>query len=204
MDDEESKEPESEPEPVAAPESSFSSSPSYVSKPPRKMGVIFRWIAILIILGLLIFGGISLFRSQQDKSETSATPTPTLEPTPSDTPTPVPSISPTPTKKPTPTPTSTAAVPSKGLTLKVLNGTDIAGRAATARDFLQGLGYTVSSIGNTETQDYDKTVITITSGKSSSLTSLQTDVGGKYVVGTASATLSTSEGVDALVIIGKQ
>lgn len=197
---------ESEQEPVVTtPQSSFSTS-SYSNR-PKKRGVIIRWVAVLLILGLLAFGAYNLFNTFTGESEEEATPTPTAAPIPTDTPTPQPtSLTPTkaaatPTRTPTPTKAATSAT--KGVTLRVLNGTTITGEAARARDFLQGLGYTVSSIGNAETQDYTKTEIRITASKEGSLATLKKDIETKYPVGTTSATLSTSEGVDAIVITGK-
>lgn len=184
-----------------------SSFQSYSSK-PRKRGVILRWIAILLILGLLGFAGFSVFRAQQGNSQPEEEiPTPTIEQIPTETPTPEPKGSPTPTSKPTATPTKAPTgtpVPTKSVTLKILNGSGTAGEAGKAADFLRDLGYAVQSTGNADNFDYTKTEIQITKAKENLLTSLKKDVEGKYAVGTTSATLSTSEGVDAIVIIGKQ
>lgn len=194
------------PEPVTVqPQSSFSS--SSFSQRPKKGGVLLRWAIILVVLGALIFTGVSLFRSRgEDTAKNEPTPTPTIVPT--DTPTPTPATSPTPTKKPTPTPTvkvETTSPVSKGLTLKILNGGGVGRKAQEASDYLVSLGYTVQSIGNAENSpNYDKGEIQITKAKESMLAALKKDVEGRYTVGSASAILSSSDSVDAVVIIGKQ
>ena len=194
------------------PQSTFSS-PSYSSpRGPRKIGVVLRWVILFLIAGLLIFAGVSFFRAQQSEKVEEITPTPTVE-APTATPTPE-STTPTPTKKPTVTPTkaptptkaaTSSATTSKGLTIKVLNGGGVGGKAKEASEYFVSLGYTVQSIGNAENSpNYDKGEIQITKAKESMLATLRKDVEGKYTVGTTSSTLSTSEGVDAIVIIGKQ
>lgn len=190
---------------VSTPQTSFQA-PSYTPRGSSRKGVILRWLVILVILGALIFAGVSFFRAQQGQGTEEVTPTPTLEPSPTETPTPVPT-SPTPTKKPAATPTkilTPTKAATKGLTVRVLNGSGVAGRAAEARDYLVSVGYAVSSVGNAENFTYEKVEIQITKAKESLLATLKKDLEGKYSVGTTSATLSSSEGVDAVVIIGKQ
>lgn len=168
-------------------------------------------LIILLILGGLIFGGVSFLRSRGEAIPTP-TPVPTAEPTqePSPTPEATPSATQkakaTPTKKPTATPTkaATSSAESKGLTVRVLNGTDIARRAAGAADFLKGLGYEIAGTGNADTQDFEKATITIKSSKESLLATLKKDLETKYAVGTTSATLSSSADYDAVVTVGKQ
>lgn len=168
-------------------------------------------LIILLILGGLVYGGVSFLRS---RGETIPTPTPIPTPMPTEEPTPTPQEAtptatkkPTPTKKPSPTPTKAAtssATTSKGLTVRVLNGTDIAGRAGATADFLKGLGYEIAGTGNAQTQDFEKATITIKKDKESLLATLKKDLETKYAVGTTSATLSSSADYDAVVTVGKQ
>lgn len=163
-------------------------------------------IIVLVLLGA-IFAGAKYLQSRNE-----AIPAPTPLPTQAPTETPTPTIEPTatpkatPTKKPTPTPTKTAtssATTSKGLIVRVLNGTTTSGLAAALIEYLVGLGYDSGGTGNADRQDYDKATITIKASKESLLSTLKTDVATKYSIGTTSATLASTESYDALVIIGK-
>lgn len=164
------------------------------------------FLPILIVLVLLgsIFAGSQYLRSRNE-----AIPTPTPLPTAAPTSEPTPTIEPTstpkqsPTKKPTPTKTATSsATTSKGLTVRVLNGSGKTGAAAGLIEYLEGLGYGSGGVGNTD--DSDKTTINIKKEKESLLATLKADVGAKYAVGSTDATLSATLSYDALVIIGKQ
>lgn len=162
-------------------------------------------ILILVLLGALFAGGKFL----SSKGETIPTPTPFPTPQETPTPTPTPVVSPTPTpkatptKKPTPTKEATSSANTKGLIVRVLNGSGVTGRAASLAEYLEGLGYGIGGTGNADNSDYDKGTITIKSSKENLLTTLKTDVATKYSVGTTSATLASTESYDALVIIGK-
>lgn len=181
----------------------------------RGIGKLILPIVIIVILLAIIGGGAYYLRSKEETIP-APTPAPTIaEPTPTEQLTPIAAQTLTPTgkgAKPTPTKTvlqtsasSSAQTPStKGLTLKVLNGSGVAGKAGTAADYLKGLGYAVSSTGNADNFNYDQSTITIKAAKQSSLASLKTDLAAKYAVGTTSATLASIEDVDAVVIIGKQ
>lgn len=181
------------------------------SSPSGRKKIILPVLFVLILIGI-IAGGTAFLRS---RGETIPTPTPfptsppTETPTPTVEETPAPKAKTTPTKKPTPTKEATTSASSgqatsKGLTVRVLNGSGIAGRAAGLADYLKGLGYEIGGTGNAESDDFDKTTITIKKDKESLLAGLKSDVATKYEVGTTSATLAASESHDALVIIGKQ
>ena len=166
-------------------------------------------VIIIIILLALIFGGVTIFRS---KSETipAPTPFPTEEPTAAPAESPTPQISPTPTKKtaaPTKKPvsdaTSSASVNTKGLIVRVLNGSGITGRASDTADYLKGLGYAIGGTGNADTDTNEQTTISIKASKSDLLNTLKADLLVKYQIGTTSAALSSSESFDALVVVGK-
>lgn len=186
-----------------APQTSFTG-PNHPS-PPGPKKIILPVLIVLILLGI-IAGGTALLRS---RGETIPTPTPfptsppTETPTPTVEETPTPKAKTTPTKKPTPTKEASPSA-SKGLTVRVLNGSGIAGRAAGLADYLKGLGYEIRGTGNADSEDYDKTTITIKKDKETLLVGLKSDIATKYEVGTTSATLTASESHDALVIIGKQ
>lgn len=174
-----------------------------------KKTFIFIVVAIILVLAL-IFGGATYLRSRNESIPTptpfpteAPSPTPEVSPTPEESPAPTKKTA-TPTKKPTPTKEATTSAASKGLTVRVLNGSGIAGRAAGLADYLKGLGYEIGGTGNADSEDYDKSTITIKKDKESLLATLKSDVATKYSVGTTSATLSSSASYDAEVVIGKE
>lgn len=175
----------------------------YDTVPPvRKSGKGKKFLLLLIFIILIgaAIGGFNLVKSKQTTTEEEITPipTPTEEVTPSLTPT---EVSPTPTSKPTATPTKK---PTKNLTIKVLNGSGVTGAAKLASDFLTGLGYEITSVGNADSQDFENTTIQIKQDKQSLLDQLKIDLSTKYTIGTTSADLSTASSSDVIVIIGKK
>lgn len=173
-------------------------------------GKLFWLILVVVLIAALAGGGVYLRSRQSGESEVEPTPEPTIEVTSTPTPTltttstPTPKVSPTPTPKPkaSPTPTPQVSVAPKNITVRVLNGSGVTGAGAKAADFLRSLGYEIASVGNAESEDYDKT--TILAKNSQTLLSLQTDLATKYEIGTASATLSATDSADVVVTIGKQ
>jgi hypothetical protein len=172
-------------------------------------------IIVLLLLGGLAFGGYTFFKSSQQEIPAptpipTEVPTPTIEATPTQEASPSPTkkvAAPSPTKKLTPTPTKTASssatTSAKNLTVRILNGSGIAGRAASLSDYLKGLGYEIGGTGNADTDTLEKTTVYVKASKSNSLAALKADVAAKYEIGTASATLAASETADAVVTIGK-
>lgn len=174
-------------------------------------------IPIIIILVVAVFGVNKLFFSKKTGEEPIPTPTEEITETESPIPTSIPQDSPTPTKKPTPTPTITptpkpttnpvdkeTGLDRSKLSIEVLNGSGVAGTAGKARDLLKDLGYNVTSVGNADNFDYEKTVIEVKSAKSDYLPLLKKDLSQDYSFGTTSAALSTTASADARVIVGKQ
>lgn len=169
-------------------------------------------VIVIVVLLALLFGGVTFFRSKQETIPTP-TPFPTEEPTPTIEETPTPAVTTSPTKKPTATPTkkptptaessSSATTNTKGLTVRVLNGSGITGRAADTADFLKSLGYAIGGTGNADADTYEKTTISIKASKADKLATLKADLATKYEIGTTSATLAESESSDAIVIVGK-
>lgn len=186
-----------------------SSLPSYPSDAPKKsknllFAVLFFVILIILALGAKQF----LFGSKEKKAEVPAiTPTPTEYQFPTDTPAPSPTTAVTPTAKAVPTTNPVdqgTGLDRSTLTIEVQNGSGVAGVAVKAGDYLKGLGYKVSAMGNADNFDYANTVVRVKDSKSSFLSLLKKDLGFSYTVGTASADLSSTAATDALVIVGKQ
>ncbi len=172
-------------------------------------------LSAIAVIALLIFGAVKLLGGS--KSETaSITPTPTeiITETPMSTeiptPTETPSLTPTatPTKTPTAVPSSNPVDSATGLdrstlAVTVQNGSGVAGAAATAGDYLTGLGYNVVSTGNAATEDFTNVTIQVKSTKTNFLALLKKDLSSKYTVGITSADLASTSSADALVVIGK-
>ncbi|MGE5042376.1 MAG: LytR C-terminal domain-containing protein [Candidatus Levyibacteriota bacterium] len=199
-------------------ESVFSQSPfatdaSTSSKGPssgRGKKILFL-IILLVILGSVAFGAVKFL----GKSSTNATPTPTptIAMVPTDTPTASPSAAvsgtPTPTKKAGTTPTvspkvtgTTGTTDRSKYTVTVQNGSGITGAAKKMGDFLTGLGYTVSSVGNAPTSDYTQTEVHVKAADKDFLPTIKKDLSANYTVGTAAADNTGS--TDILVIVGKE
>lgn len=179
-------------------------SPLRYEQPRRGGAKTFVWLLILVLLIAAVVGGVIFVKGQGGKEEEEAiTPTPTETPTP--TPSPTPTATPTPTKKPTTTPTPTPTKKAtKGLSIRVLNGSGITGAAKEASEYLSSLGYEIAGVGNAATQDFENTVLEIKKSKESLLAQLKIDLQTKYTLGTASATLSETDSADAVVTIGKK
>lgn len=165
---------------------------------------------IVILLIFLLVGAIGVgatkFMPQEDKVEPTEAPTPTVT-----FPTDVPTETPEPEKTPVPTPTTAVISLDKAsgldranLTVMIQNGSGAVGAASKASDVLKGFGYHVTSLGNAENFDFDKTVIQVKSTEATYLPLLRKDLSTVYVIGSSSATLSASASADAVVIVGKE
>jgi len=190
-----------------SPINQFNYSSPEMPKKPKKFIYIVIFLVILVVFFLtksLFFGG------SNQKEEPSTTPSPTEYQFPTDTP--APSVNPTTEAgKPTVTPTTKAVNPidsSTGLdrsmlSVKVENGSGVAGAASKGSDVLKSFGYKISTIGNADNENYENVTIQVKSTKSNFLALLKKDLGFSYTVGSASADLDSSSVADALVIIGK-
>lgn len=88
--------------------------------------------------------------------------------------------------------------------IRVLNGTGKSGVASSAKDFIEGKGYKVVSIGNADTYDFERTFIRFKSKFKKFEELLTTDLSSKYSVRTSSDSLEASDSADIEVIIGNQ
>ncbi len=124
------------------------------------------WWLLLIIasvgLGLVAYrllnGRVDSWLSLTSSSTptASASATPTASGTPAATATPTPALT---------TPTPAASIDKSAVTLRVLNGTTKAGIATTIKTTLQDAGFTVRTVGNAKTQNYQSTLIYYQTGK---------------------------------------
>ncbi len=198
-------------------ENQFEASPQFAAAPKKKINKRFIYLLavfvfiVIAIVGYNLIGGSSKPDSlPQEPSQATPTlgeaptdtPTPTIEETPTTAPTSEPSQTPTPKVTSAPV-DSTSGLDRSDLSITVQNGSGEAGVAGTAKDFLTGLGYVVSSTANADNYDYVNVAIKIKKSSQQFLSLLKKDLNTKYTVGDTSTDLEDSNSSDALVIIGK-
>lgn len=145
------------------------------------------WVVVVLAVVFLVGGGLIVFlRGPVRLSSFMAKTTPT------------------PTPAPTPTPTPTVTIARSDITVQILNGGGVAGAASKLKKLLEEKGYKVSGTGNAQAYSYDKTEISVKSGKDAVLTLLQEDLKDSYTIGKTSTDLSDSVSYDARVIVGKE
>ncbi|MEX2013257.1 MAG: LytR C-terminal domain-containing protein [Candidatus Levyibacteriota bacterium] len=190
----------------------FEQTPSAPITSPRRRSPkrFFYLLATIAVIGLLLFGVFQILGSSDEPEVTVITPPPTefITEAPTETETPTPTATPTSTATPTTAPTSNPVDSATGLnrsnlSIAVQNGSGVTGAAATARDYLNSLGYDVVSIGNAVSSDFQNVTIQVKSTQSNFLALLKKDLEEKYTVGVASSDLSSTSSAEALVVIGK-
>jgi len=168
---------------------------------------VFWWVILFLFLiaGALVFAGAVL--RWQGKSLTSvlpfnktsiaeSTPTPTPEPVAN---TPTPSIVATPTAIAPTVSTSVKAV----LSIQVLNGSGVSGKANQVKEYLQKKGYQNIATGNASSFDYDQTVVMVKAAKSQMDSIVKADLSGSVTVDPMKNTLSIDSPYDIVIIVGK-
>lgn len=151
-----------------------------------------KWLwllIILIIIGALVFAfykGIGPF-SQLKKSiggkEASPTPQTISSPVPEESPV---------------SETMDKSKPS----IRVLNGSGVAGVASSFKDFIEGLGYKVASLGNADSYDFTQTEVRFKEDFKSYEDTLVSDLSDKYSVKVSSDDLESSDSADIEIIVG--
>ena len=101
-------------------------------------------------------------------------------------------------------PSATSGVDKAQPSLRILNGSGIAGLASSAKDFIEGLGWRVATVGNANTYDYEQTQIKLKNDFSKYQEPLIKDLSDKYSVKVSSSTLSSTDSADIEIIIGKK
>ncbi|MBL7159117.1 pilus assembly protein PilM [Candidatus Microgenomates bacterium] len=149
-----------------------------------------KWLLVIIIVSLLTFSGIYFFvkkPSVKETEEQADTTSPTVQPA---------------TEEDEPTPTTEIA--RKDFKIKILNGSGIAGKAGEVAEILEGLGYEIVETGNADSFDYEETVIQVKEEKEGLFSDLTNDLKDDYTVSSEKNLLPEEEGVDAVVIVGKE
>ena len=170
-------------------------------------------ITVVLLLAVLLGGGDVFYQSQKSAQNiesplpTPSEVTPTTTPSPTVVTTPTGSPSPTGAKttttpSPTPRPTGVLGTTDRSkVTVTVLNGSGTSGAASKVADYLEGLGYTISSTGNADSFDYENLTISVKSAKKAILPQLQKDLSSQGTVDSTSTTFTGT--ADAQVIVGQ-
>ena len=165
-------------------------SDEYFSKPPesydKKKGIFGYFMKVVIItflIAIALFAGGYYAYINQDKLLSFVT-----------------SPSPTPTEPPASSPTA-EPVDLAEFSIRVLNGTDTAGLAGDTKALLEEAGFSVISVGNAESDDFEETEIaTVKSVDKAFLDKLKEELAKNYVLGETTK-LSTGE-ADIIITIG--
>ncbi len=172
--------------------SAVSGSPIYQES--QEKNAKWLWLLIvLIIIGALVFAffrGIGPFAAISPFAK-QASPTPESSPY----------VESTPIIESSPSPEA-SALKRGDVTVKVVNGSGTTGKAATVRDFLEGLGWKVSSIGNVENSDYATTEVQFKSDSVEFKDLMISDLSSKYSAGASKVSLESSSSADLVVIVG--
>lgn len=103
---------------------------------------------------------------------------------------------------PMPEASSAADVDRSTIKIRVLNGSGKAGAASAAKDFLEGKGYVVTTIGNAATTDFEQTVVKLKDSVMNIKNVLVADLSDKYSVTVSDSALEASDSADVEVTLG--
>lgn len=142
----------------------------------------------LFIIASLVGGGILVFRAGVEKGKLEAGSTTQGTPAPSE----------------SAAPSASPEVKREDLKIQVLNGTGKAGVAASAKEYLEGLGYKDVETGNASSSDFTETEIAVKDSKKAYLETLKADLSKEYTVSATTKTLSSSSEFDTTVTIGSK
>jgi len=112
--------------------------------------------------------------------------------------------SPTPFEFSSPSPEASPAgqVERSEASVRVLNGSGVAGAAAALKDFLEGRGWTVDKIGNADSSDFTNTVIKFKASFADFQDTLFEDLSSDYSVEVSDDNLEATDSADIEVILG--
>ena len=154
-----------------------------------------KWLwllIILIIIGALAFaywkkiGPFAQFRLGAGQQSTEPSPSPITF------------------SSPTPEASTGAELNKSEAKIRVLNGTNTSGLAASAKDFLEGKGYKVATIGNAVTRDFTKTIVKFKTSFAKYGEILVGDLSGKYSVSVDKENLEATDSADIEVTVGSK
>lgn len=160
----------------------------FVQLPGEKNSKKLLLILLCVFLLVLAAGGFYVYKNVLNKKNPGKVVVQNITPT---------------VTQPTSTPTPTLAPPDlTKYTIEVLNGTTTTGEAARVKTILEKDGFMVSNIGNADSSDFVKTVISAKKSVSSAyIEKLKSDLGQSYSVGNIQV-LPNTEKSDVVVTIG--
>lgn len=155
------------------------------------------FLIVLIIVGAVILAfvrGIGPF-SRFKSSSAEASPSPVFSPV----------SSPAIFSSPSPEATSGADELDKSeVSIRVLNGSGVAGIASAVKDFLEGKGWTVDAVGNADSYDFEQTTLIFKEGFAKFEQILTEDLSDKYSVTTSEEILEATDSADIEIIVGSK
>lgn len=150
-----------------------------------------KWLwllIILIIIGALIFAYVRGIGPLANLKSGEESPSPTPKSLVS--------------ASPTPEATSEAEVDKSEPAIRILNGSGTAGVASAVKNLLEGKGWTVASVGNADSFDYEQTLLRFKSAFAKFEKVLSQDLSDDYSVITSSDNLEATDSADIEVIVG--
>ena len=151
-----------------------------------------KWLwllIILIIVGALVFAfvrGVGPFSGFKSQGESVKSPTPQAQ------------VSPSPFSESSPA----ASVDKSTTAIRVLNGSGKVGIASVVKDFLEGKGWKVTSLGNAANYDFERTVLRFKEGFRKFEDVLIRDLSDNYSVTVSSEMLEATDSADIEVTVG--
>ncbi len=165
----------------------FSDFPSYVERSSPKPKLLLTFIIVLLLI-VAALAGLYFLGSNSKKELVQSIP-----------------LVPTPTAGAVSNPTTAPTQPTlerSALTVAILNGSGTAGAARGVSSTLNGLGYTIGTIGNAKRFDYQGITIHVNKKNSAYLSLLEKDLKDANPKASISASIDTITG-NAEVIVGK-
>lgn len=170
-----------EPEPVMAAPTPVVTS----SGPVKKEGGGWWMLLVAFVLGLLV-GAVTMYIIKAQRSAVSLQQDATVT-----------------AQTPEPSATPVGEIKRSDLKVQVLNGSGVAGAAATAKIFLEGLGYESVAAGNAD-GDFAQTEIEIKEDKSSASEMIKKDLETDYTLSDTIGTLDSSSDYDVVITLGSE
>jgi hypothetical protein len=183
--------------------SPFQEFPTYVKQSPNRPRVLFIFIGVLILvaggLAALFFLGAN---KKEDKIGASPLPTQMPKTSVSKEASPSAAVSTVPvTGKISPTPGK--SFDRANLRVAILNGSGVAGAAKQISSYLNGLGYTIQTIGNADDFTYRNITVKIKKSKNEYLPQIKKDIEENSPNITILTSVDDKISADAEVIVGK-
>lgn len=167
-------------------------SPAPIYQESQDKNAKWLWLLIfLIIIGALVFAffrGIGPFAAISPFTK-SASPTPSASPF----------VQSSPFSEPSP---SVEDVDKSEVSIRILNGSGVTGKASAVKDFLEELGWTVATIGNADNSDYASTEVRFKEDSRKFEDSIISDLSDKYDASVSSDDLESSDSADIEVVVG--